>query len=607
MASEKLFPSKQRETERTLQEHTTATPVGENKWAKDVKVSQYAFEASTSSISSATATVLEITAHGAKAGDIIEMTSGALINRELIVLKVIDADNVEITETLETVPAPADTVRILKPRTPTVAPDGSTPLSLPAGLATEAKQDSQITLLTSLDGKDFATQTTLAALLTELEAKADLTETQPISAASLPLPAGAATEATLASLLAANSGNIVDPNNSSSTPLGISSSFTGTGTDVSSYASISIHIHADQDSALDGMQFQFSTDNTNWDDINEFNLTVAESDTRRFQFPVTAQFFRVVYNNGGTAQASFRLQTILHTTDILTSIHRIDTGLSNDRSVSVTKSVIAGETSAGGGSFVNVKVNPSGSLETNVNQATHDNLNANANMQVGDVDVSGANPVPMSAATLPLPSGASTEATLSALLTELQAKADLTETQPVSAASLPLPTGAATEATLALLEGKDFATQTTLAALLTELQAKADLTETQPVSLASQPLPTGAATEAKQDAIITAIESGLDVLGFVRNDYTSTNVTTGAYVELIASTSTETKKMQIFDSSGQTLVIAIGAVASEVDKLYVFPGGNGDIDVTIPASSRISIKAVSATADAGEISINLLG
>jgi len=50
-------------------------------------------------------------------------------------------------------------------------------------------------LLTSIDGKDFATQTTLDALLTELQAKADLTETQPVSAASLPLPTGAATAA----------------------------------------------------------------------------------------------------------------------------------------------------------------------------------------------------------------------------------------------------------------------------------------------------------------------------------------------------------------------------------------------------------------------------
>lgn len=95
------------------------------------------------------------------------------------------------------------------------------------GLATEANQaliitelndvnselDSQSTTLSSIDGKDFATETTLSsldskdfatqatliALLAELALKADLTETQPVSQASQPLPTGAATEATVAS------------------------------------------------------------------------------------------------------------------------------------------------------------------------------------------------------------------------------------------------------------------------------------------------------------------------------------------------------------------------------------------------------------------------
>jgi len=77
-------------------------------------------------------------------------------------------------------------------------------MSMPAGLATEAtlatlateaKLETVRVLLASIDGKDFATQVTLAALLTELQLKADLTETQPVSAAALPLPAGAATAA----------------------------------------------------------------------------------------------------------------------------------------------------------------------------------------------------------------------------------------------------------------------------------------------------------------------------------------------------------------------------------------------------------------------------
>ena len=48
---------------------------------------------------------------------------------------------------------------------------------------------------------DPDTQTSLAALLTELGLKASLTETQPVSATSLPLPSDAATQTTLAAVL----------------------------------------------------------------------------------------------------------------------------------------------------------------------------------------------------------------------------------------------------------------------------------------------------------------------------------------------------------------------------------------------------------------------
>jgi len=69
-----------------------------------------------------------------------------------------------------------------------------------AGISTDAKLELIRLLLVSIEGKDFATQTTLDALLTELKLKADLTETQPISAAALPLPSDAATQTTLAGM-----------------------------------------------------------------------------------------------------------------------------------------------------------------------------------------------------------------------------------------------------------------------------------------------------------------------------------------------------------------------------------------------------------------------
>lgn len=83
---------------------------------------------------------------------------------------------------------------------------------------------------------------------------------------------------------------------------------------------------------------------------------------------------------------------------------------------------------------------------------------------------------PVSAAALPLPTGAATETTLSAVNTKLGSPLAVTgtffqATQPISAASLPLPAGAATE--------------TTIAAINTKLGA-------------ALPLSTGAATSAAQ-------------------------------------------------------------------------------------------------------------
>lgn len=90
------------------------------------------------------------------------------------------------------------------------------------------------------------------------------------------------------------------------------------------------------------------------------------------------------------------------------------------------------------------------------------------------------------------------------------------------------------------------------------------------------------------------------------HDYSSVNVTSAAYVELIASTSVACKQLEIFDSSGQLLILALGAAASEVDKLYILPGGNGQVICNIPAGTRISIKAASTTASTGYLAINFI-
>jgi hypothetical protein len=56
---------------------------------------------------------------------------------------------------------------------------------------------------------------------------------------------------------------------------------------------------------------------------------------------------------------------------------------------------------------------------------------------------------PISAASLPLPTGAALDSSLATIAADIALQAKLTDTQPVSAAALPLPAGAATETTLA--------------------------------------------------------------------------------------------------------------------------------------------------------------
>lgn len=526
MASEKGFPSKERETSRDVpQDHVTAQPIREKQWGKDVVAHLAIVNIGTDAVEADSSQFLiKATAHVAKVGDVIKFTSGNLADQEVKVIKV-DTDSFEIGELLSEAPTASDTFDIFRHTFLQASADGSLNVN--------------------------AVQTPVKFVLDGAEQEVTEDTVTPSNNAPLPVK------------LTSVTGDI----NITAGDLNVQTSHSGANPD--------------------SMQIGDGTETLSITASGEAETSDASTHTKL-----------------DSANAT------------LTSLD------GKDYATETTLAALAAE-----------------------DFATQTTLAALLVELQAKADLSETQPV--SAASLPLPSGASTEAkqdaaitqltsiagedfatqtTLAALLVELQAKADLAETQPVSAASLPLPTGAATEATLSSLDGKDFATQTTLAALLTELQAKADLSETQPVSAASLPLPTGAATEAtlasidgkdfatsaKQDSIITELqaieaEQSLDVLEFARYDYSGGSVTTAAYTEVVASTSADFKELQIFDSSGQTLVIAIGAAASEVDKLYIFPGGNGNIKAQIPSGSRISIKAVSATADAGELAINFLG
>ncbi len=102
----------------------------------------------------------------------------------------------------------------------------------------------------------------------------------------------------------------ISTNNSTTATLGGAGTFTGTGEDVSQYSTITVIYDTDVDGSI---SMQFSTDNTNWDrsKIVTVDQTLASGAVHTLE--VVSQYFRIVYTNGASGQAHFRLQTIYHT------------------------------------------------------------------------------------------------------------------------------------------------------------------------------------------------------------------------------------------------------------------------------------------------------
>jgi hypothetical protein len=177
--------------------------------------------------------------------------------------------------------------------------------------------------------------------------------------------------------------NDIDAGNSTTTPINANITFTGTGVDVLDSAAVAVTIDASHDSAVDGMQFQFSTDNVNWDVVHSFTYTAANGG-RIFQLGAHTRYFRVVYINGGTNQTHFRVQTILMHSDPITSIHRLVDDTNPDRSATIVKSVMIAQ-AAGTGDFVPVQATAAGNFKIAVEEFDT-SLPAGTN-NIGDVDV----------------------------------------------------------------------------------------------------------------------------------------------------------------------------------------------------------------------------
>jgi hypothetical protein len=93
--------------------------------------------------------------------------------------------------------------------------------------------------------------------------------------------------------------------------------------------------------------------------------------------------------------------------------------------------------------------------------------------------------------------------------------------------------------------------------------------------------------------------------------YADTNVTTAAWVEVIAATEQPFSALEIFSGSGSILKLSSGDAGDEDAHeipYYIIPGGSSImLPVGLAKGKRLSIKAVDVTADAGILILNFFG
>lgn len=129
----------------------------------------------------------------------------------------------------------------------------------------------------------------------------------------------------------------VDINNSTEVLLGAGATYTGSWFDATDYGIAYVSIYADVDSATDGLVIEQSTDGSHIHFDDQF--TIAGNVGKNFAINPHAQYLRVKYINGGSAQTEFHLQTVFKPNG-LASTHRIKDDITNDDDARLIKSIL---------------------------------------------------------------------------------------------------------------------------------------------------------------------------------------------------------------------------------------------------------------------------
>lgn len=91
----------------------------------------------------------------------------------------------------------------------------------------------------------------------------------------------------------------------------------------------------------------------------------------------------------------------------------------------------------------------------------------------------------------------------------------------------------------------------------------------------------------------------------IRLDYSGTNVTSAAYVQLTGTVNNEMVMAEIVDTGGNDMKLAIGPAGGEVD-IYAIPGNQSKhVPMNIGKQTRLAVKAYGTSNTTGSLIINL--
>lgn len=160
---------------------------------------------------------------------------------------------------------------------------------------------------------------------------------------------------------------VADTGNSTQTPLNANAVFTGAAFDMQPYATWSVTIFSNVASATNGINIQWSSNGTNWDFSDQ--QTLLASAGNMITFGRKARYVRLVYTNGGTNQTTFRVYAAAQRFAVRQTRKFVGNQLVDQDTGQVVIAALQGHSSAGGGSWVDVKVNPSGAITAEVTNA----------------------------------------------------------------------------------------------------------------------------------------------------------------------------------------------------------------------------------------------